>query len=98
MLARSSQGPQSASEGAGTDSRTGRSRVRRCTFTLPESEEALIRQVQDLANRMGFWTPSRSEVVRAALKNLAWANERKFREAFEALERIPTGRPPGKPE
>lgn len=80
------------------EARTGEGkdrRVKRCTFTLPEGDEALIRQVQDLANRMGLWTPSRSEVVRAALKNLGWANERKFREAFEALERIPTGRPPG---
>lgn len=83
---------------AGQDDRLRGARVKRCTFTLPEPDEALIRQVQDLANRMGLWTPSRSEVVRAALKNLGWANERKFREAFEALERVPTGRPPGTSE
>jgi hypothetical protein len=73
---------------------TGRSRVKRCTFTLPETDEALIDQIQDLANRMGLRTPTRSEAVRAALKNLAWANERRFRSTFESLERIKTGRPP----
>jgi len=71
-----------------------RSRVKRCTFTLPESDEALIAHAQDLANRMGLTTPTRSEVVRAALQNLAWANERRFRGAFDSLERIKTGRPP----
>ena len=88
------QGPDSASGQGASGAGKGGSRVKRCTFTLPEGDEDLIRQVQDLANRMGLWTPTRSEVVRAALKNLGWANERKFREAFEALERIPTGRPP----
>lgn len=73
-----------------------RSRVKRCTFTLPDSDEALIAHAQDLANRMGLTTPSRSEVVRAALQNLAWANERRFRSAFDGLERIKTGRPPAK--
>ena len=71
-----------------------RSRVKRCTFTLPEADEALIDHIQDLANRMGLTTPSRSEAVRAALKHLAWANERRFRSAFESLERVKTGRPP----
>jgi hypothetical protein len=73
---------------------SSRSRVKRCTFTLPEADEALIDHIQDLANRMGLTTPSRSEAVRAALKHLAWANERRFRSAFESLERIKTGRPP----
>ena len=91
-MVHSRRGPKTVEARAGEGK--GR-RVKRCTFTLPEGDEALIRQVQDLANRMGLWTPSRSEVVRAALKNLEWANERKFREAFEALERVPTGRPPG---
>lgn len=77
------------------DDRTSRPRVKRCTFTLPEADEALIEQIQDLANRMGMPTPSRSEAVRAALKNLARANERRFRSAFDSLERIKTGRPPG---
>ncbi len=71
-----------------------RDRVRRCTFTLPEGDEGLIDHIRDLANRMGLDTPTRSEVVRAALKNLAWANERRFRGAFESLERVKTGRPP----
>lgn len=71
-----------------------RSRVKRCTFTLPESDEALIDHIQDLANRMGLPTPTRSEAVRAALQHLAWANERRFRSAFDSLERIKTGRPP----
>ena len=71
-----------------------RSQVKRCTFTLPEADEALIDQIQDLANRMGLPTPTRSEAVRAALKHLARTNERKFRNAFEGLERIKTGRPP----
>ena len=70
------------------------SRVKRCTFTLPDSDQALIDHIQDLANRMGLTTPTRSEVVRAALKHLAWANERRFRGALESLERVKTGRPP----
>lgn len=69
-------------------------RVQRCTFTLPNNDEALIADIQQLADRMGLRTPTRSEVVRAALKNLGWSNERKFREAFESLERVKTGRPP----
>ena len=69
-------------------------RVQRCTFTLPNSDESLIADIQELADRMGLRTPTRSEVVRAALKHLGWANERKFREAFESLERVKTGRPP----
>jgi len=73
-----------------------RHRVRRCTFTLPEGDEGLIEHIRDLANRMGLDTPTRSEVIRAALKNLAWANERRFRGAFEGLERVKTGRPPKK--
>ncbi|MEF8793522.1 hypothetical protein [Thiohalorhabdus sp.] len=77
------------------DKRRG-SRVKRCTFTLPNSDEALIDHIRDLANRMGLTTPTRSEVVRAALQNLAWANERRFRGAFDSLERIQTGRPPAK--
>ncbi|HKJ70652.1 MAG TPA: hypothetical protein VKA55_02775 [Gammaproteobacteria bacterium] len=68
--------------------------MKRCTFTLPASDEALIDHIQELANRMGLHTPTRSEVVRAALKHLDWANERRFRSAFEGLERIKTGRPP----
>jgi len=72
-------------------------RVKRCTFTLPDRDEALIDHIQDLANRMGLATPTRSEVVRAALQNLAWANERRFRGALESLERIKTGRPPSSP-
>lgn len=71
-------------------------RVKRCTFTLPEADEGLIEHIRDLANRMGLDTPTRSEVIRAALKNLAWANERRFRGAFEGLERVKTGRPPKK--
>lgn len=71
-----------------------RNQVKRCTFTLPEADEGLIDHIRDLANRMGLDTPTRSEVVRAALKNLAWANERRFRGSFESLERVKTGRPP----
>jgi hypothetical protein len=73
---------------------SSRPRVKRCTFTLPEADEALIDHIQDLANRMGLATPTRSEAVRAALKQLARTNERRFRTAFEGLERIKTGRPP----
>ncbi|MFA9462104.1 hypothetical protein [Thiohalorhabdus methylotrophus] len=78
---------QSSTRGSGR-------RVQRCTFTLPTSDEALIADIQELADGMGLRTPTRSEVVRAALKHLGWANERKFREAFESLERVKTGRPP----
>ena len=86
-------GPVSES-GVAAKEAGSRRRVKRCTFTLPESDEALIDHIQELADRMGRQTPSRSEVVRAALKHLAWSNERKLREAFGSLERIKTGRPP----
>ncbi len=82
--------PVSAEEGS------RRRGVKRCTFTLPQADEALIDHIQELADRMGLRTPSRSEVVRAALKHLAWSNERRLREAFTSLEPVKTGRPPKK--
>ena len=70
---------------------SGTEKVVRETFSMPRSDESLIEQLRSRAAREGR-LPSRSEVVRGALRWLAAADPDDLVKVLDHVERVKPGR------
>ena len=72
-------------------------RVKRTTFSLPHEALATIEELRDVADASGMRTPTRAQILRAAIAELEAVTEREgaggLRERIEALAELPPGRP-----
>ena len=67
-------------------------KVVRDSFTMPQSDYALIAELKEKAVNSGLHV-KKSELLRAGLRLLAKSNAAQLQRAVAALEKIKTGRP-----
>ena len=67
-------------------------KVVRDSFTMPQSDYALIAELKETAIKSGLHV-KKSELLRAGLRLLAKSNAAQLKRAVAALEKIKTGRP-----
>lgn len=72
-------------------------RVQRTTFSLPHKAIETIGELQDIADAAGMRTPTKAQIIRAAIAELEAVAAREgaagLKTRFEALEELPPGRP-----
>lgn len=73
-------------------------RVQRATFSLPHETINTISELRDVADAAGMRTPTKAQILRAALAELESVAQREgaagLKERLEALEDLSPGRPP----
>lgn len=80
-----------------TSSTSDLRRVARTTFSLPHETISTIGELRDVADTAGMRTPTKAQIVRAAIAELESVTQREgasgLKERLEALEELPPGRP-----